>query len=214
MDRAFGPAGRARGIQPETGVFSRSRGRLQLGRGGLHQGGERRVLPGNTDGLRCVFGLGQGGFYGLRVLRGIGDQRTLGVVYHVLIIGRPEQGVDRHRHNPGLDRPPKEKEEFGAVFDDHQQPLASPEAHRAERVAAAVDLLGQLPIAHIAVDRANGDFVYPPFCRMPVDKRHRHIEAWSKSNGGICWINNDGIGLHTYTPLGLSAHSTYGKSRG
>ena len=113
----------------------------------------------------------------LGVLAGIDDQPAAGILEQVGVVGGPQHGVERGRHDAGLDRAPEQIEEGRAVLDDHQQAVAGLEPRRQQGIAGAVHSFGELGGGDRLARRANCDLGAAAFTGVPVDERHSDIEA-------------------------------------
>ncbi len=174
VDRALGKAGRSRGIEPEGVVL-----------GGTGMGLERRIdaaeplqqVVGQQHVRRLVRRRGDRGLDLAGVFGRVDHRRGLRILDHVLVVLGAQQGVERHRHGPRLDRTPEQVEEFRAVLDDHQHAGVGRHAHRLQHVAAAADRIGERRVADLlAVQGLDRRLVPATFRDMAVDERNRHIE--------------------------------------
>jgi len=180
VDRALGPPGRARRIEPEAIIPRRGEPGLERGRGLCHLREEgvdrhrlRRLGPELLQGRLDLTGeLGR-----------IGDQPTSGILDHVGIVRGPQQGVGRHRHDAGLDGAPEEIEEGRAVLHHHQQAVAGRQPVREQRVARPVHALGKLRIGHRFLARQDRGLLTASFRQVTVDEGHGGIEAGRQSDG-------------------------------
>ena len=135
VQRAFGLACGAGGVEPEAGVV----------RAGARRFGQWRVL--RHQGVECHGALGQGGIrtrhdHGLdlvatlsqgRLQRGQQGSRHNGrlgpaVLQHVGVVVGGEQGVDGHRHDAGVHGAEKAHRPVAAVVHQQQHALFAPHA--------------------------------------------------------------------------------------
>ena len=147
MDRALRHAGRAGGIEPETGIVGRGRrGRefsFSLLQHVLERGVAVRAAPGDDDVLEESELWNEGGELRQQLLRH--DERLgTAVGEHVLVIFRGEQGIHRNRDDARLDRTEKRRGEVDRVGQRNQYPVLHFKAHRLQPRAEAVDALGKL----------------------------------------------------------------------
>ena len=158
VQRAFGAAGGARGVEPETGVVRAGGGRLRQ-RGVLRQQGIKRYgayrqgVGGarHDEVLDLVRGLHQGLLQHWQE-RPRGDDRLRpAVLQHEGVIVGGEQGVNRHRHDAGVQRPEKAHRPVVDVVHQQQHALFTPHATGQQRPRQARRLLGQRAVAQAAL---------------------------------------------------------------
>ena len=193
---ALGPAGRARRVEPEARRGGVGGHRIEHGR----RAGEQRAQAARTavDRQRDRRAAGQ---RGLDLAGELGRERH-GRARRVLdddaVVGGAQDRVERHRHDAGLDRPPEQVEELRAVLDHHEHALPRREAEPDQRVAAAVDAVGELGVRHVAGRAADRELAAAALRHVAIDERRGDVEARRevKHRGRLRSIDGEARQLH------------------
>ena len=149
MDRSFGPTGRAGGIKPEAGLVGMGRGGLGSGRRRGEQIGERALsrLGARDDHFRSGPGQQRHRRLHCRQYRCRHHHRACpAVAEHKGEFVGAELGVDRDRHDSGLDRPEKGGREVDAIMQAQEDALLVVEAEPARSIGEPVHSAGKLGI--------------------------------------------------------------------
>ena len=128
VDAALGCTGRSRRVEPECRIVRCRRRRFQRIRRGGEAGREAATAAfGRQCVRRPVRSLRQCGLALAGEFRRPHDAGGARVLDDEAVVGAAQQGIERDRHEPRLDRAPEQIEEHGAVLDHHQHAIAGRE---------------------------------------------------------------------------------------
>ena len=165
MHRAFGPAGRARGIKPESGIVGAGRGGLLHRPGGGEKGlefglaeFERAGRARDHDLVDLVVGLDERALES--GLQRAADQHGLGagVFKHIGVVVGGEQRVDRDRDRAGIERAEEGHGPIDGVEHEDQHALLALDPGRAQGAGEAADALGKVAVGEAALVVEEGGF--------------------------------------------------------
>jgi len=156
VDGSLWPAGRARGVKPETHVVAHGRRGHRIARRAGQQSFELFVpvrVRARHDDVRAFRGCRDrlGEFW----IKLIGDDQKpcAAVVEHEAVIVRGEQRVERHRHHAGLDRPEERRRPIDGIEKAKEHALLAAEPERTQHMAEALDALGEVAVGPTLVRR-------------------------------------------------------------
>ena len=154
VHRALGFAGRARGIEPESGVVAAGGGGVDERLRRPHQRVERERALGQrgaraSDDHRAHLVSALGHRCGERRRQRRRDDRRLGpaVLEHVGVVGGGEQGVEGDRHDAGVEATEKRHRPLARVEHQQQHALLAAQAEAEQAARKASRALGKLAIA-------------------------------------------------------------------
>ena len=171
----LGPAGAARGPQPERDIGARRRRSVQSRRASVEPvaplTAAGHVIADDDDAIL------ETGFRSVECRSHLGEQRRVhddrdrtALLQEVRVVAASKGRVGRHGDGANLHGAQEGGNEFRRIEEDEQDTVPRADAKRGQRVPDPVHALGQLPVGDVSSFGQDGQTIAAPFPDVSIDQ--------------------------------------------